>query len=542
MANRKLIAEVRALRDWDDELETPFSRHQPAEGANSRTAATRSPWLVTNEAGGAAYPLTAEQALAQYAGTGSLYGTYYASARDQLKTVLQLAAACTTTFIAQTALFARERGAMKTMPALLCAILAARDGELLERIFTRTIDSGNTLRSFVKILRSGVVGRRSLGSLPRRLVRQWLAVRSDRQLFHASIGKSPSLSDVLRMVHPKPATPARDNLHRYLLRQPFALELLPPEVAQLERCKLGQAEPPDVNFQFLTNLPLTTAQWQAIARQASWTTTRMNLNTFLRHGVFTDDATTAAIAAKLRDEEAIRRAKAFPYQILSALQNASAELPASLKAALEHALEVATTNVPTIPGQIVLAIDISASMSSPVTGHRGTATSNVRCLDVAALFAAALLRQNPTAMVIPFHFTICEVAIDPQASVIQTAQQLCELPSGGTNCSAVLSHLNRCRIAADLVIYISDCESWADHVAGPATGTVVEWRQFRVANPKARLVCIDLQPHRTVQACPAMDVVHVGGFSDEVFEVLRAVAANEHSPDLLIERIRAIAI
>ena len=43
---------------------------------------------------------------------------------------------------------------------------------------------------------------------------------------------------------------------------------------------------PDVPFQMLTALALGRNGWSAIARQASWQTTRMNLNTFLRHGVF----------------------------------------------------------------------------------------------------------------------------------------------------------------------------------------------------------------------------------------------------------------
>ena len=51
---------------------------------------------------------------------------------------------------------------MKDMPALLCAILAVRDVKLLEAIFPRVIDNGKMLRTFVQILRSGVVGRKSL--------------------------------------------------------------------------------------------------------------------------------------------------------------------------------------------------------------------------------------------------------------------------------------------------------------------------------------------------------------------------------------------
>lgn len=64
-------------------------------------------------------------------------------------------------------------------------------------------------RNFVQILRSGVVGRKSLGSRPKRLVQGWLNSRTDAQLLRASVGNDPSLADVLKMVRPKPETPER---------------------------------------------------------------------------------------------------------------------------------------------------------------------------------------------------------------------------------------------------------------------------------------------------------------------------------------------
>jgi hypothetical protein len=37
-------------------------------------------------------------------------------------------------------------------------------------------------------------------------------------------------------------------------------------------------------------------------------------------------------------------------------------------------------------------------------------------------------------------------------------------------------------------------------------------------------------------------VIHVGGFSDQVFEVLRAVADGGLEPDLWVDRIQKIAV
>ncbi len=245
------------------------------------------PTDAINEAGGNAYALTAKQALAQYAATGCLNGTYYASAGEQLANVLGFCAEVDDVFIARTAIYCRERGLMKDMPALLCALLASRNVPLLEAIFPRVIDNGKMLRTFVQILRSGTAGRKSLGPAPKRMVRRWLERTSAETLFRASVGQSPSLVDVIRMVHPKPESKEREALYGYLLRRPHDAGKLPALVSAFEKFKYGAtAHVPDVPFQMLTSLALDSAAWTEIARNAPWQMTRMNLkhwNRFRKH-------------------------------------------------------------------------------------------------------------------------------------------------------------------------------------------------------------------------------------------------------------------
>ncbi len=69
--------------------------------------------------------------------------------------MLELCADIDAEFIAKTAVFCRERGFMKDMPALLCAVLSVKDRELLARVFPRVIDNAKMLRNFVQIMRSG---------------------------------------------------------------------------------------------------------------------------------------------------------------------------------------------------------------------------------------------------------------------------------------------------------------------------------------------------------------------------------------------------
>ena len=123
-----------------------------------------------------AHRLPPRQALAQYAATGCLNATFYATAAQQLDRVLELSPT------------------------------------LMDRVFDRIVDSPRMLRTFVQIVRSGATGRKSPGSAPKRCVRRWLDQRTDAALFAASVGNAPSLADVVRMVHPKPRTRTREAL------------------------------------------------------------------------------------------------------------------------------------------------------------------------------------------------------------------------------------------------------------------------------------------------------------------------------------------
>ncbi|MDG4606096.1 MAG: RNA-binding protein, partial [Candidatus Contendobacter sp.] len=481
---------------------------------------------VLNEAGGRAYRLSDSAALAQYIATGCLNATFYADAATQLDTVLKLCATVEPAFVAKAAIYARRRGHMKDMPALLTAWLAQHGPDRLEAVFARVVDNGRMLRNVVQILRSGAVGRKSLGSRPKRLVQNWLNGRSDLQLLSASIGNDPSLADVLKMVHPKPATPERAALYAYLLGKPHEAALLPEVVKALERFKTDAgAETPDVPFELLTALPLQPQHWVAIACQASWQMTRMNLNTFARHEVFKVGGMAQRVADRLRDPVAIRRARVFPYQLLSACSMTSEAVPEIVRDALQDALDVALENVPTLTGPVYVLLDVSGSMASPVTGHRKGATSKIRCVDVAALVAAAISAKNPATEILPFDTQVHSLRLNRRDSVLTNARTLAQFGGGGTNCGLPLQQLNQQKVKGDLVIYVSDNESWADPQRGRGTETMRQWEIFRQRNPQARLACIDLQPYATVQAQTREDVLNVGGFSDAVFQVLAHFAA-----------------
>ena len=498
-----------------------------------------------NEAGGIAYTLTPKQQLAQLAATGCLNNTYYADAQSQLDQVLKLAESLDAEFIAKTAVYARQKGFMKDMPALLLAVLAQKDVNMLARVFDQVVDNGKMLRNFAQIIRSGTVGRKSFGNRPKKLMQTWLLTATEKQLLNAAVGNSPSLADVVKMVHPKPREAWRAAWFAWLIGKPYDREALPPITRAFEDYKQSrEGELPNVPFQMLTALDLNSGDWAQIARNGSWQQIRQNLNTFLRHEVFAKSKNIKMVAEKLRDETAIARARVLPYQLLTAYQATSNQMPSEIREALQDAMETAVQNVPAIQGKVVVCPDVSGSMHSSVTGYRGSATSKTRCIDIAALVSAAMLRTNPQARVIPFEQITVNVKLNPRDSIMTNAEKLANIGGGGTACSAPLAMLNREKADVDLVVIVSDNESWADDSQqwGGKTSLMKEWDILKKRCPEAKLVCLDIQPYTKAQARNRQDILNIGGFSDQVFSLIGSFAERGMGTDFWVEEIEKMPL
>ncbi|EDN7230331.1 TROVE domain-containing protein [Salmonella enterica subsp. enterica] len=491
-----------------------------------------------------AFAFTPRHKLAQMVMTGCMNETFYASGQAQLSDVLGIAKDLDDLFLAKLAIYGRERGMMKDMPALLTAILAARGSALLPVVFARVINNGRMLRNFVQILRSGATGRRSLGTRPKKLVQRWLQEASEDRLLQASVGNVPSLADIVKMVHPRPQALWQEAFFAWLIGKPCDKAQLPEKTQALLAFREGGdgAVLPDVPFLLLTNSPLSTEQWAQLAQRMSWQTLRMNLNTLARHGVFDNAELTASVAKRLADRAQVRQARVYPYQLLSAWSNLQSGVPQAIGDALEQAMEFALENVPQFRGNVVVCPDVSGSMRSSITGYRQGATSKIRCVDVAGLIAAAVLRNHPQARVLPFECDVVNVALDAKQSVVRNAQTLAAVGGGGTNCSAPLRKLLAERARVDLVIMVSDNESWIDKSRHGSTATMECWAALKKRNPLARLVCIDLLPYGTTQAAERGDILNVGGFSDEVFTVIDNFVNGRYGSAHWLEEIESVTL
>lgn len=492
-----------------------------------------------------AYAFGAEHALAQYASTGCLNSTFYATAEDQAQAILDLSKQVRPEFIAKAAVYCKDKGLMKDTPALLLAILSGqKQNDLVKAIFPKVVRGVKDMRNVAQIIRSGITGRKSFGSTMKHLMAKWLSERSPESLFKQSIGQSPSLADVIKMVHPRPGKPGQADFFGYMIGKCKNIAALPDNVKAFEAIKeakgLGDRDIESIPFMMLTNLELGEKDWARLAGTMTWNQLRQNLNSLNKHGVFKDKALLRMVCEKLASPSEVERARVFPYQIFTSYMFTK-ELDHDIRGAIQDALDHSLANLPSFSDKkICIAVDVSGSMDSPITGYRKGATSKVSCAQVASLFAAAFIKKNKDTICVAFDSEIylCQ-EVNRRDSVVTLAESF-GFGGGGTNCSLPLQWLINEKQKVDLVVYLSDNESWIDaktttrHYAWEpergGTGQMQLWNRYQSeVNPQAKLVCIDLAPNKTSQAHEREDILNVGGFSDSVFDIVELFSKNELS-------------
>ncbi|QDV87351.1 hypothetical protein TBK1r_63810 [Stieleria magnilauensis] len=237
----------------------------------------------------------------------------------------------------------------------------------------------------------------------------------------------------------------------------------------------------------------------------------------------------------------IRRSRQLLCQILVAYLNASDEVPQKIKASLHQAAEIACGNVPDLPGPVVIGLDTSGSMGCPATGNRGRGgTTKMRCVDVAALFAAAILRRNPGIVVIPFDTRSYQAKIDPSDSILSLSARLSKYGGDGTDCSLPVIEANRryTKRAFAGIVLVSDNQSWINsgrafgYGQGGSPGVMTEWEKFKKAQQKngiadPKLVCIDIVPYGNTRSPDRLGTLNVGGFSDAAFNMVNSYLSND---------------
>jgi 60 kDa SS-A/Ro ribonucleoprotein len=222
--------------------------------------------------------------------------------------------------------------------------------------------------------------------------------------------------------------------------------------------------------------------WEALLEEMPFTALVRNLATLTRVGVLAPGSGAAdAVAARLADVDALRRARVHPVQILSALRTYArgrgvrgrgAWTPvARVVDALDAAFYLAFGAVEPAGGRVMLALDVSGSMMANVLGLEG-----LSCREASAAMALVTAATEPRhfftaftagkyrSMHPGFSSGLTPLSISPRQRLDDVVRQVESLPFGGTDCALPMVEAMKNRWLVDLFVVYTDNETWAGDV------------------------------------------------------------------------------
>ncbi len=460
---------------------------------------------VPNSAGGFAWALDKWSRLDRFLVLGTEGGTYYVREReltvDNARAVAECIAEDGPRVVRRIVEVSAAGRAPKNDPALFALAMAAGMGDAVTRAVAleslpRVARTGTHLFHFLQF----VGAFRGWGRGVRRAVAAWYTDRPERDLAHQLL-KYPqrdgwSHRDALRLAHPVP----RSDEQRALFRRTVAGGTIegPPSdaLAQVRAVDALHADAeidPARAAAIVREARLTREMvptpllrhaevWEALLEEMPLTALVRNLATLTRVGVLAPGSDASrAVAARLADGDALRRARVHPVQVLSALRTYSSgrgvrgkgtwEPVAQVVDALDAAFYLAFAGVEPSRRRVMLALDVSGSMMANVHGLEG-----LSCREASAAMALVTAATEPrhffTAFTAGGHPSlhpgfpsgISPLAISPRQRLDDVVRQVGSLSFGGTDCALPMLEAAKRGWEVDLFVIYTDNETWAGDI------------------------------------------------------------------------------
>lgn len=454
------------------------------------------PRQVPNSAGGYAFTVSAAARLHRFLTLGTDGGTYYASERDitqqNATIVLDMARNDAAALTAAAVQVSRAGRAPRTNPALFAVAAAAALGDdagraaalgalpLVARTGTHLFVFGRYVRQF-----------RGWGRGLRRAVGDWYLSKDAGDLAYQVLKyrqrEGWAHRDMLRLAHP-----AGTGTHRALfdwicgreadladlpLVRAFVAAQAATTVADWARLV---AENPSLSWEMLPDAALTEPDvWRALlANGLPQTALLRQLPRLTRLGVIgpQDPGTTAAVAERLADRDRLVRARVHPVSVLVALRTYASghgargqgewtPAPAVIDA-LDAAFYAAFAAVEPAGKRTMLALDVSGSMTQPVSGLPLT------CREASAALALVTAATERSTFIAGFTagkggFTdtgLTPLSISPRQRLDDVLSRVSGLPFGRTDCALPMLWALKRKVKVDHFCVYTDNETWAGSV------------------------------------------------------------------------------
>ena len=260
--------------------------------------------------------------------------------------------------------------------------------------------------------------------------------------------------DLLRLAHPK-AEGERNAIYNWIVK---GWDAVSPKVPAYEGMRLvwafesaQRAESEAEIVRLITDYHLpweavdnkwlkSATVWEALLPHMPLTALIRNLGRMTANGLIApfSDA-TRTVVEKLADGEHLRASRVHPMAVLVALKTYAQGqgVKGSLKwnperkivDALDGAFYAAFGNVTPCNKRMVLGLDVSGSMSSPMMG------SPLTCREAVAALALVTARTEPEYHLLAFSHTLVPVDISPRERLDDVLRKMDAIPMGNTDCA-----------------------------------------------------------------------------------------------------------
>ncbi len=451
---------------------------------------------VANSAGGYAWALDDWARLDRFLVLGSEGGTYYIGEREltiqNASVVQRCLQADGLRTLARIVDISHSGRAPKNDPAIFSLAMAAKLGDDATRraayaALPKVCRTGTHLMHFAAYAQ----GFGGWGRGMRKAVGSWFNEKPAADLaFQLAKYQSRdgwSNRDLLRLAHPRAASPSHDRLFAWAVKGELpagaesdpacALIVAMTELESLEdvgkvRSLIIERRIPRecIPTEWLTKPEV----WEALLEVMPMTAMIRNLATMTRVGLIAPGSAAAAkVASQLRDKPRLAKARVHPIAILAALvtyrsgrgvrSSGTWQPVASVVDALDAAFYASFGLIEPAGKRMLLALDVSGSMTCGAVGGAVGLTPQIASAAMALVTAAT----EPGHAFIAFTAGtggITPLAISPRQRLDDVVKTVGALPMGGTDCALPMIWAQKNGIDVDTFCVYTDNETWAGNV------------------------------------------------------------------------------
>ena len=297
-----------------------------------------------------------------------------------------------------------------------------------------------------------------------------------------------------------------------------------------------------LSWEMLPDAALAQPQvWRALIDQGLPQTALMRqLPRLTRLGVL-HGHTGRVVAAQLQDAKRLKRARVHPINVLVAQRTYAAGQSARGQGtwipnsricdALDAAFYNAYGAVEPANKRMLLALDVSGSMGSPISGLP------VSCREASAALAMVTAATESDYQIVGFtdgtggltanwreNTVLSELDISPRRRLDDVCRYTAALPMGGTDCALPMVWARKNRTVFDVFVIITDNETWYGSIHPHQA--LREYREK--VNPQARLVVVSMTGTLNSITDPADPLsLEVSGFDSAVPQMIADFARGD---------------